>query len=203
MFDRNNEVYGINKNYLFYFLSDTFKSGVKCFLICLLLLLCCVSLHDALTLFCTYAICNAHAMFLHLRVHVHQFILFVADLFWGAETLLLYCCQVWASLVSNLCLILRGVYLCVCVCLLDACVAWPGGERREFGTPAWLHSPLTYQTISFKLSQLPYLHWSSSANHAHFLWLENQSKRLTQNVTKHLISAWYCARYFTLIKLSH
>lgn len=96
------------------------------------------------------------------------------SLFCHADRLLSYTCQVWAwcaltPSVSNLCLILLCVYVCaracvracvrVCVCFLrGACVAGPGRERGEFGTPAWHHSAsatnqLWASSVSISFSQ--------------------------------------------------
>lgn len=117
-----------------------------------------------------------------------------AYLFCHADTLLSYCCQVWAfcaltPVVSNLCLILR----CVCVCLLGACVAGPGRERGEFGTPAWLHSP-------FATNQL----WASSASFSppisHSQSMHTSCGRRTNENA--LIETQYLTHNWSFIKLT-
>ena len=100
--------------------------------------------NDGFTLFCTcVSLMSTIPLILyflhsrHLAVLVYDIIVCAASLFCHADTLLSYCCQVWAScalapVVSNLGLILRGVCVCVClrVCVCRLLVQ-PGQEERE------------------------------------------------------------------------
>lgn len=155
-----------------------FELGVKWHL---LQSLCCRMLNDGFTLFCTcvsHVWCCTHPIFLHshhVAVHVHDVIVCAAYLFCNADTLLSYCCEVWAfcaltPVVSNLCLILRGA------CVSAGCLCSPARRRER---RVWYASLTSFST--HHQSALSFLGFLSSTHslqpiHAHLLWQENQSK---------------------------